>query len=88
MTEPDPRLWLDNDLRVRAGFEAMKVEAGLEAERLLAERLAAGEPVAADYRDVVGGHHGLPRDLVPEHWPTRGRFTVHPDDTITTKGLS
>lgn len=79
VTSPDPRLVSVDDL---AGYEALKVAAGREADRLLADWLAAREPISAGYRDVVGGRHGLPRDQVPESWDRHQWFAVHPDDSI------
>lgn len=76
---PDPRLFFIQDDEI---CKRQMAEADRAAAALFEERLAAGEPVSASYFEVVGGHHGLPRDVAPEHWERRARFTVHSDDSI------
>lgn len=76
---PDPRSFFIQDDEI---CRRQMVEADRAADALLAELLAAGEPVAAGYGAVVGGNYGLPRDVAPEHWGRGDWFTVHSDDSI------
>lgn len=77
---PDPRTMLFAEQADQ--FAALTATAGDAFAGVLAERLAAGEPVEAPYRSVAGGHHGLPRDRVPGSWTRHSRFLVHSDDRI------
>lgn len=81
-TEPDPRLVLTGDPRQLSAFRAMQARGEEEADRLLVKRLAAGKPITAARWEVIGGHHGLPRDQVPEQWEWVRWFTVTADDEI------
>lgn len=76
---PDPRRLLE----VQADeFEAEKRRGLLAAEALLAKRMSEAKPVLAPCYSVVGGHHGIPRDEVPETWHGIAWFIVDADDTV------
>lgn len=73
----DPRILLELDADQ---WPAVLQEGRRRAEVLVRER--AGEPVSAALWEVVGGQHGLPRDLVPDGWDAEEEFVVCPDDII------